>query len=141
MKIYVAGPMRNYPHFNYEQFNQVTMFLRNLGYIVFSPAEYDVNYRGLDLMTMNDQSPVPTLASCMVVDLAEVCSSDIVATLDGWERSQGAKLEVLVAQYLKIPVVPAAELINLKRIAIKEELNAYAVPYVTTDGRTATVVG
>jgi hypothetical protein len=41
VKIYIAGPMRGIPEFNFPAFRDMAFWLRNQGHIVFNPAERD----------------------------------------------------------------------------------------------------
>jgi hypothetical protein len=92
-KLYLAGPMRGHPEDNYPHFNEIAAKLREQGYAVFNPAENNV-IGG----SFND---------FMAIDLPEVCRADGVAVLTGWEKSQGAQLEVLVARRLGKHVIDA----------------------------------
>ena len=96
----IAGPMRGIECFNFPAFLKAAKHLRDLGMIVFCPAERDIQ-EGFDPET---DTPQP-LKHYMEVDLAEVCKSDYVFVLDSWEKSVGANLEVHVANTCEIPVI------------------------------------
>jgi hypothetical protein len=99
---YLAGPMRGHDDLNFPAFHREAAWLRSQNWRVFSPAERDeadealngdwkVNAkRGLDYF--------------MQFDLAAVCQTDCVIAMEGWETSQGARLETMVAVELGHPV-------------------------------------
>jgi len=97
MKIYIAGPMRNYPLFNFPAFAEATKKIRELGHEVSSPAERDMQEDGFDPAKSEPRS----MSYYMTHDLPEVCKADAVVVLTGWEHSGGARLEVMVAMSLK----------------------------------------
>lgn len=105
MRIYLAGPMRGYPEYNFPAFDDHARRLRNAGYTVWSPADHD---RGQGFDEKTDEAG--ELKDYMKVDLVEVLCSDAVAVLDGWTESQGARLEVHVARECGIPVYFAEDL-------------------------------
>ena len=109
MIIYIAGPMRKYPLFNFPLFNRTAAHLRKLGHEVFNPAERDVNEDGFDPAK---DHPRP-INEYMAIDLPEVCKSDAVVVLPGWEKSQGARVEIMVGMALGKSIVDA----NFKPIA------------------------
>jgi len=76
---------------NIPAFNAAAERLREAGHDVFNPAEHE--QEGGDF------------ASYMAVDLAQVCKSEAVAVLEGWEDSQGARMEVNLAYELGLPVL------------------------------------
>jgi len=96
MKIYVSGPMRGIPLFNFPAFCKTSVVLRELGHEVFSPAERDTKEDGFDPAK---STPRP-MDEYMIHDLPEVCRADAVVVLPGWEKSHGAKLEIMVARKL-----------------------------------------
>ncbi|WP_231674670.1 DUF4406 domain-containing protein [Pseudomonas quasicaspiana] len=51
-----------------------------------------------------------TWEECMRRDLAQLVTCDHVATLPGWDKSQGAQLEVYIADRLGITVVNTHDL-------------------------------
>jgi nucleoside 2-deoxyribosyltransferase len=104
MRVYLAGPMRGKPFFNFPAFHAADASLRKYGYRVFNPAEFD---EGMGFDPKRD-TPKP-LKCYMEHDLAEVCRSDMVVMLPGWRKSVGASLEVHVARVCGIPCVPYQE--------------------------------
>jgi hypothetical protein len=72
----------------------------------WSPAENDVHADGFDPAKDTAQP----MRHYMKRDLPAVLDADFVAVLPGWERSQGAQLEVHVARTCGIPVLDAATL-------------------------------
>jgi len=98
-KVYLAGPMRGYPRYNFDAFDNAAAVWRAEGHDVFSPAERD------RAMGFDPSGPIPDgfLRQALAADLAEVCKADIVAVLPGWERSKGARLELGVALQLDPP--------------------------------------
>jgi len=100
---YLAGPMRGHEDYNFPAFHDATAWLRSENWKIFSPAERDesdpvlngdwgisAEGRGLDYF--------------MQFDLAAVCQTDCVIYLPGWETSQGARLEGMVAVEIAHPV-------------------------------------
>lgn len=103
--VYLAGPMRGLPLYNFPAFHDAAKRLREAGYEVWSPAERDLNEDGFDPAT----GVARTLREYMLHDLPAVLSSDMIVVLPGWEQSQGASLEVYVAKACEIPVRPIDE--------------------------------
>lgn len=95
MDLYLCGPMRGKPSFNFPLFNSEAARLRDLGHIVFNPAEFD-SENGFD----PDKDEPKELSHYLAHDLAEVCRCEAVACLPDWTESQGARIEVMVAKQL-----------------------------------------
>lgn len=97
--LYVAGPMTGLPRYNYDAFSEAATALREAGYAVLSPHELDDN---LDLRGFDPDVPGSFTEAhrhtAMKADLNIVLNeADGVATLKGWQASEGANLEVAVA--------------------------------------------
>jgi nucleoside 2-deoxyribosyltransferase len=98
--------MRGYSEYNFPAFYAAAKRLREQGHEVWSPAENDVDQDGFNPKT--DQPK--TMSHYMARDLPQVCASDAVAMLNGWQDSEGARLEALVARKLGKPVLSAETL-------------------------------
>ena len=103
MRIYLAGPMRGYPRFNFDAFHEATVELRAQGYEVASPAEHDLEC-GFD---PDDPDALDTfdLRAAIRWDIDQVMAADVVMVLEGWRQSEGCAVELAVARLLEIPVV------------------------------------
>lgn len=85
---YIAGPMRGILDFNYPLFNQVSTELRKSGVKVLNPAE---NFDGATDLRFSDY---------MTRDLLQLIEADVVLFLPGWQDSEGARVEYMVANAL-----------------------------------------
>jgi hypothetical protein len=89
--VYISGGMTGIKDHNIPEFNRVAEILKGKGYEVINPAEFGFS----DEFTWEDY---------MKRDIGELVKADIVATLNGWENSRGARLEVFIARELGIEV-------------------------------------
>lgn len=99
LSIYIAGPMRGFPKFNFPLFNAAAKLWRQRGWKVVSPAEIDVEVDGLDPDNPVSAKPFKFYMRRDVKLLLEV---DAVAFLPGWESSEGARVEYTVARALDL---------------------------------------
>ena len=91
MKVYLSGPMRGIPEFNFPQFHDATEWLRLQDHIVFNPAEHSY--------------PTEDLRAAFSRDTEWLCGwADAVALLPGWHNSKGAKAECALALALGLEV-------------------------------------
>ena len=117
MRVYVAGPMRGYPEFNFPAFLDAAKRLRKAGHSVFCPAERDlqVGFRPLGMSgTDADMDGAGfDLCAALGADLAWItASADAVIVLPGWEQSAGAQAEVATARALSLPVQALEAFLN-----------------------------
>lgn len=105
MRIYLAGPMRGHPNFNFPAFDYAAAKLRAEGHEVFSPAERDRTVHG-DKLEQNETGNEDEAASNVGFSLREALEADMVwicrnaqgiALLPGWEKSTGATAENALA--------------------------------------------
>lgn len=112
MKLYLAGPMRGIPEFNFPTFYRAAALLREHGHEVFSPAEKDIEKYGLDLVNSSgDEDEAASnvgfsLRDALFVDLEWIAKhGEGIALLKGWERSTGALAEFMTARALRQPML------------------------------------
>ena len=114
MKVYLAGPMRGIPEFNFPAFNDAAELLRSKGHEVFSPAEADMERHGVDISSGNTTGCEDTAAKehgfslreALGIDLAWICAhAEAIALLPGWENSKGAKAEKATADALGLKII------------------------------------
>lgn len=113
MKIYVSGPMRGIPQFNFPAFDQAASRLRSEGNIVFNPAEEDRRKYGHEIASYNNTGDEAVAAlsgfnlrDVLARDMDWICrQADAVAMLPGWETSRGATAEKATAEALGLAVI------------------------------------
>lgn len=96
--VYISGPMTGLPGLNFQAFNAAADSLRARGRQVVNPAEINPD------STMSWQQ-------CMRADIKALCGCATVALLPGWERSQGAHLELHIGHRLGLDVTTVGELL------------------------------
>lgn len=114
MKVYLAGPMRGYPEFNFPAFFAAAKKLESEGHFVFNPAARDNEKHGTDISKGNptgDEAVAAkqhgfSLREALGADLAFICAdADAIALLPGWERSKGVAAEKATADALGLEVI------------------------------------
>lgn len=99
-RVYISGPMTGYPAFNYPAFNETAARWRAAKWYVENPAE---NFDGrTDL----------AYSTYIREDIAMLRRVDAIALLPGWEHSEGAKLEILLASKLGLECYDAHDCVN-----------------------------
>lgn len=110
-RIYLAGPMRGIPEFNFPRFNAVAKALRVNGHEVFNPAERDTErHGGVNIGAGNTDGSLEkakathgfSLRDALGDDMEFICRRcNVIALLPGWEKSDGAQAEWRTAIALK----------------------------------------
>lgn len=104
--VYIAGPMRGIPDFNFPAFNRVADRLRAEGYSVANPAETSADIVPERFWSWSDLVVQHwVLHAFLKQDFACVLIADVVMVLDGWLGSEGARAELFVAQMTGTPIV------------------------------------
>jgi hypothetical protein len=115
MNVYLAGPMRGYPNFNFPAFHQAAAMLRAGHYTVFNPAERDELEFGDVNSTTGDEhefaskvglTRLELARNCFLADTSWIClHADAIALLPGWEKSKGAVAEKALAEAIGLEVI------------------------------------
>lgn len=124
-KIYIAGPMRGYPYWNFLAFDDAQARWEADGWHVFNPA---VLCRALGYAGFDDADAIPEcrekgrphLKHVMSSDIACLYAADAVALLPGWERSKGAAVEVAVGVFLGLEFYDA---VTMERLVVTGRLS------------------
>lgn len=95
--IYISGPMRGYPDYNYPTFAEAARALRGFEhrFYVISPAELGEVRSWVGETSWNRY---------MLRDIIAVCFCQQMALLAGWEGSKGANVELTVARAIGLEV-------------------------------------
>jgi hypothetical protein len=108
-RIYVAGPMRGYPEFNYPKFNGFASELAGAGWDIVNPVR--VGESIADAEAINSDPAL--LEAVLAAEILALKTCEAIYLLNGWEKSDGARKEVAaaIAHGLMIyfePVIPLA---------------------------------
>lgn len=109
--IYIAGPMRGIPRFNFPNFDATRSKLQMMGYNVISPADED-RAIGFDpwALPMDTDWTRPELLgfdmdAAMRRCFEAIMRSDAIYMLPGWESSKGATAERAIAEWRGLEVL------------------------------------
>ena len=110
--IYIAGPMRGKPNWNYDSFSDAEKFLEEAGWNVVNPATLEDNYQdtkdlgspeGFDPSTIKEHKDANR--KIMRRDVTAICDQcDAIFMLKDWERSLGACAEFYLARSIGLDV-------------------------------------
>lgn len=104
MRVYIAGPMRGYPRWNFDAFDAAERRWKAAGHESITPANID---RALGVDPNADTFDDELLRRTMKIDVEIICSCDAIALLPGWEASAGVTVELALALYLGLKVYNA----------------------------------
>ena len=100
---YIAGPMSGHDDFNFTTFFKAADMLKRLGYKVFNPAEEDLKKWG----SIENTKKHATYRKCLKLDLNYILDTEnlTIFVLPNWHTSKGAKIEIAIAEVLKLPII------------------------------------
>lgn len=106
MRVYLSGPMRGIPRYNFPEFDSATAALRQAGFTVVSPAEHDREVDDLYAQREGFEHGLtsrsgPTFSQLIGWDLEQLSRPgyiDAIFLLPGWEYSVGVEHELYVSR-------------------------------------------
>jgi len=121
-RIYIAGPMRGIPLYNFPAFDVREHLLQKEGWEVVNPAEIDrqSGFDASDLPKDHDWDTLPegfNLRLTVQQDIIALAGCSHIYLMKGWESSSGARAEFAVSQWLGLEVIfeePPRKLPELK---------------------------
>lgn len=112
-RIYIAGPMRGIPEFNFPAFFAAEQMLVDKGWLPFNPARADNDKFGTDVSAGNTEGDEAlagkqygfTIQDAMQRDTHYITRlADAIYMLKGWENSTGARAEHALAVCLRLAI-------------------------------------
>lgn len=111
MNLYIAGPMSGMIDLNYPLFFETEKRLIELGHNAINPARVDSSDDNTDTALVAAIASINTDAEnnrtweyYMQRDIPLMLKAEGLCLLPDWRRSRGARLEVMIAQTLKMPL-------------------------------------
>lgn len=97
-RIYIAGPMRGYPQFNFPAFDEAAAQIRARGHHAVNPADLD------RAIGFDGTGPVPLnfLRVAIARDVQALCECSAIFLLPRWRESEGALTEYDIALMLRL---------------------------------------
>lgn len=114
-KVYIAGPMRGYPEFNFAAFDAAKKRGAAKGFECISPADLDraSGFDATGLRGADEEFPRDQLLEALRRDFDALAECDAIALLPGWENSRGAIMELMWADLLRLEVLDARDFFPL----------------------------
>jgi hypothetical protein len=112
--VFLSGPMRGYPNFNFDVFRETRQRLRADGITVVCPAERDeqngFNPVGLNGTETELQAAGFDIYHALADSVHDILNNvDVVVVLPGWQKSVGTRIEMAVALKYNKPVYTLAD--------------------------------
>lgn len=100
---YIAGPMRGYPRWNFDAFDEEAEKWRQKGWKAVSPADVD-RALGFDPDGPQEQVDDRFKRAAILRDVMLVLDADAIVLLPGWWISKGVAVELAVAKFMGLRV-------------------------------------
>ena len=106
-RVYICGPMRGIPQYNFPAFDAAAYCATEHGYLAVSPADID-RANGFDGNGDFEWTP-DLIRSVIARDVAALLKCDAIALLPSWQNSTGARAEIMIALFCKMPILSAED--------------------------------
>jgi len=126
-KVYIAGPMTGIASFNFPAFDDKRDELKAKGYEVVSPVDID-RAHGFDPMgwteeeCSRDSLPEDFMGGAIKRDVDALLKCDCIYMLEGWQKSDGAKAELAIAQWIGLEVLNVQIITDVDEDVLEEAL-------------------
>lgn len=104
MKVYISGPIKGYPNGNREAFAARVESLTTLGFTAVNPHDVEPKHAG-PCRGEALEGKAHRYGCYLAADIAVLLVCDMITTLPGWQTSTGAKVEMMIAKAVGIPVL------------------------------------
>jgi hypothetical protein len=91
-KIFIAGPMRGYPNYNFDRFDAYEQILKDSGIDCINPTRISRKFKEVEV---NNDINVYNEMVRLQQEAEKTCNA--ILLLDGWQWSEGIKLELKTA--------------------------------------------
>jgi hypothetical protein len=91
-KIFIAGPMRRYPNYNFDKFDKIEKLLKDNGIDCINPGRISRKFKEVEV---NNDINVYNEMVKLQQEAQNTCNA--ILLLDGWQWSKGVKLEMKTA--------------------------------------------
>lgn len=98
--VYIAGPMRGIPLYNFPAFDEAKAKLEAEGYTVISPADLDRESGFHETDTLEAEDRDAFMRQAMKRDMNAICRCSHIALLPNWDQSKGCRPEIVLAYTL-----------------------------------------
>lgn len=106
--VYIAGPMRGIPAYNFPAFHDAERRAKRQGFITINPARLDEE-AGFDPYTATEADVERVKVEFIKRDLEQLQKATAIALLPNWQASRGAVAEFCVARWLGLEVLNASD--------------------------------
>ena len=131
VSIYLAGPMRGIPLFNFPMFDKAAALLRAHGFAVYNPAEMD---RAAGFNPTRDEATPAFIRQAVIRDAWAITQCQSLLLLPGWENSRGVAWEKPLAEFLGLEIcrweqtTPEPITAEAQRITSQDRRDVYGHP-------------
>lgn len=118
VRVYISGPMRGKPFYNYAAFDDAAATLVENGHTPISPADSSRRIAveaGLDPTLESSYAKIP-IETYIEDDIIAMRHAEVVVLLPGWRNSKGARVEMAYARCRGIPIYTLGDFLLLDRI-------------------------
>lgn len=112
MRVYLCGPMRGKPDWNWDAFRSAKNRWEATGHTALSPAVLGFHLGYFCGKTSGDDPA--HLRHVLLSDILAIGTCDALAVLPGWEGSMGSTVEVAAAQFFGLPIYDAETMQEIK---------------------------